>query len=109
VALFGTIFIRSLENDLAAQVGPEKAAGLLSGGGQFDPTTLAALPDAVKLPIFRGIATALSDVFVWAIPFAAVVALLAWFIKEVALRTHDDVVSPADQGENDKATDLVSA
>lgn len=95
VSLFGTIFVRKLEDDLTSQLGPAAASKALSGGGQVDPSTLAALPDAMKLPFFHGIASGLAEVFIWAIPFAAVVAVLAWFIKEIPLRGHDDE-PPAD-------------
>ena len=46
----------------------------------------------LKLAIYDGIASSLATVFVWAIPFAAVVAILAVFIREVALRSHNDQV-----------------
>ncbi len=92
VSLFGTIFVRTLEGDLAKQIGPERAAAVTGsggGGGQVDPTQLAKMPDLIKLPFFHGIATALADIFVWAIPFAAAVAILALFIKEIPLRSEN--------------------
>lgn len=107
VSLFGTIFIRSLEGDLTEQVGAANAAKLTggSGGGQVDPTALNALPAAVKEPFYHAIATGLGDVFVWAIPFAAVVAVLAVLIKEIPLRSGADA-KPGDK--SDEST-LVSA
>ena len=59
---------------------------MTSGGGRVDPATLGSLPETVRDPLFQSIASALGSVFVWAIPFAAVVAVLAFFIKEVPLR-----------------------
>jgi EmrB/QacA subfamily drug resistance transporter len=86
VSLFGTIFVRRLHDDLATTVGHAAATRMTSGGGQVDPKQLGLMPTQLKLPLFHGIATALSDVFVWAIPFAVAVAALALFIVETPLR-----------------------
>src|SRR5690606_17723559 len=91
VALFGTIFARHFESDVAASLGPEAAAQLARGGGQVDPHVVAALPEPIRFAIYDAIASSLATVFVWAIPFAAVVAILAALIREVALRGHTDV------------------
>ena len=92
VALFGTIFVRHLESDLASKLGPAAAERMTSGGGQVDPSKLGGLPLPQKAALFEGIASSLSTVFAWAIPFAAVVAVLALFIKEIKLRGHDDEI-----------------
>src|SRR6185369_10100957 len=76
VSLFGTLFVRSLDNDLTRQLGPG-AAALTNGSGQVDPSKLGAMPAAIKGPLFHGIATGLSDVFLYAIPFVALIAVLA--------------------------------
>lgn len=106
VSLFGTIFVRSWEDDLGRQLGEANAKAMLAGGGQVDPSALAKLPDALRLPVLHSIATALAEVFVWAIPFAAVVAALAWFIKEIPLRGHNE---PATSAEDQPDKALVSA
>ena len=111
VSLFGTIFVRTLESDLAKQIGAERASQLTGGGGgagQVDPTKLAAMSDAIKLPFFHGIATALSDVFIWAIPFAAVVAVLAFFIKEIPLRGADDAMAEPSSEPDEGATGIAT-
>jgi EmrB/QacA subfamily drug resistance transporter len=90
VSLFGTIFVRSLQDDVSARLGSAAADQITSHGGQVDPTALQAMPAPIKDALFNGIAGGLSTVFVWAIPFALAVALLALFIKEVPLRGHDD-------------------
>lgn len=92
VALFGTIFARHFESSVAQSLGPEAAAQLARGGGQVDPQVVAELPDPVRFAIFDGIASSMATVFTWAIPFAALVAVLAFFLREVALRGHDDLV-----------------
>jgi hypothetical protein len=86
VALFGTIFVRRLHDDIAASLGPAVADRMTSGGGQVDPSQLRFLPPPVKDALLHGIASSLSTVFIWAIPFAACVAVLALFIKEIPLR-----------------------
>ncbi len=90
VSLFGTIFVRNLENDLASKLGPAAAEQMTSGGGQVDPSKLGGLPLPLKAALFEGIASSLATVFLWAIPFAALVAVLALFIREIKLRGHDD-------------------
>jgi EmrB/QacA subfamily drug resistance transporter len=86
VSLFGTIFARRLHDELATSLGAQAADGITSGGGQVNPETLGAMPAAIREPLLHAISSALADVFVWAIPFAAVVAVLAVLIKEVPLR-----------------------
>jgi len=86
VSLFGTIFARRLHDDLAASLGSSVADRVTSGGGQVDPSRLGEMPAAIKVPLFEAIAGALGHVFIWAIPFAALVAVLALFIKEIPLR-----------------------
>jgi len=54
------------------------------------------LPPDVARTILAGIASGMSTVFLWSIPLAILVGLLAWFIREVPLRGHDD--GPADGG-----------
>jgi EmrB/QacA subfamily drug resistance transporter len=86
VALFGAIFARMLKDDIATRLGTDAATRLTSGGGRVDPAKLSAMPAAVREPLLHGIATALSHVFVWAIPFGAAVAILAVLVKEIPLR-----------------------
>jgi EmrB/QacA subfamily drug resistance transporter len=96
VALFGTIFVRNLKSSLTGTLGPEVAERMTSGGGQVDPSKLGGIPLPIKTALFDGIASSLSTVFVWAIPFAVIVAVLAVFIKEVKLRGHEDTPSEED-------------
>jgi hypothetical protein len=86
VSLFGTIFARQLHDGLAASLGAPAADAITSGGGRVNPETLGTMPEAVREPLFQAISSALAEVFIWAIPFAAVVAVLAVFIKEIPLR-----------------------
>lgn len=90
VALFGTIFVRNLKDDIAGRLGQQAADQMTSGGGQVDPRVVQTLPAPLKEALFHGISSSLATVFLWAIPFAAVVGVLAFFIKEIKLRGHED-------------------
>ena len=102
VAAFGAIFARRLTSSLAAA-----AAGsgvhVSASGGQLNPATVDSLPAAVKHDVFFAITHAIQGVFIWAVPAAAIIFVLAWFIKEVPLRGR----APADQAPSQQA-ELVS-
>jgi Na+/melibiose symporter-like transporter len=110
VSLFGTIFVRTFNSDLVQSFGPaaSRFTGGGKGGGQIDPVSLRALPDPIRLPLLHAIADGLGTLFVWAIPFAAVVAVVALFIKQVTLRGSNP--APVDgQATTDDAPALVGA
>jgi EmrB/QacA subfamily drug resistance transporter len=86
LALFGAIFIRTLKDDIAARLGQGPADQIVGGSVQIDPAKLGAMPAPARDALLHGIANGLSQVFLWAIPFAVVVAVLALFIKEIPLR-----------------------
>ncbi len=84
VALFGAIFARRLTESLTKQL---PGVHLNAAGGQLDPVTVNQLPALVKHDVFFAISHAIDGVFVWALPAAVLVFILAWFIKEVPLRS----------------------
>ena len=84
VAAFGAIFARRLTGSMRALL--PGAHLTTSGSGQFDPATVNRLPLPVRHDVFAAITHAVTGVFWWAAPSAALVFLLAWFIKEVPLR-----------------------
>ncbi len=96
VTLFGALFVRRLHDDVAERLGPAAADRITGSGGQVDPARLNQLPVEQLQALLHGIASGLSHVFVWAIPFAAVVGLLAIGIKEIPLRGGDDQPAPSD-------------
>jgi EmrB/QacA subfamily drug resistance transporter len=98
VALFGTIFVRTFNGDLTKSFGPA-ADKFTHGGGQVDPAALRALPDAIRLPLLHAIADGLGTVFVWAIPFAVLIAVIAVFIKHVPLRGSSPASADAVEGD----------
>jgi len=79
VAAFGAIFARRLTASLAAATGP--SVHISTSGGQLDPATVNSLPAQVKHDVFFAIAHAIQYVFIWAVPAAVLVFVLAWFIK----------------------------
>jgi hypothetical protein len=64
-----------------------------AGGGQLNPATVNSLPAVIKHDVFNAIAHAVQGVFIWALPAALLIFVLALFIKEVPLRGR----APADE------------
>jgi len=60
---------------------------LNAAGGQLDPVTVNHLPALSRHDVFYAIAHAIDGVFMLAAPAALLVFVLAWFIKEVPLRS----------------------
>jgi EmrB/QacA subfamily drug resistance transporter len=94
VAAFGAVFARRLTESLAAAAGT--GVHISASGGQLDPATVDSLPAAVKNDVFVAIAHAVQGVFIWALPAAVLIFVLALFIKEVPLRGR---VAPPEAGE----------
>jgi len=84
VALFGAIFARRLTDTLTGLL---PGMHLSAAGGQLDPVTVSRLPAPIRHDVFYAIAHAIQGVFIWAVPAAALVFVLAWFIREVPLRS----------------------
>jgi EmrB/QacA subfamily drug resistance transporter len=91
VAAFGAVFARKLIESLSAAAGT--GAHVNASGGQLDPATVNSLPAPVKHDVFFAIAHAVQSVFIWALPSAVLIFVLALLIKEVPLRGR----APADQ------------
>jgi len=84
VALFGAVFARRLTQTLTKTL---PGVHMNGAGGQLDPVTVNHLPAPVKHDVFFAIAHAIQGVFWWAAPIAMLVFVLAWWIKEVPLRS----------------------
>ena len=80
VAAFGAIFAR-LTQSLATS-----GVHVSASGGQLNPATVTSLPAAIEHDVFSAIAHAVQGVFIWALPAALLIFVLALFIKEVPLR-----------------------
>jgi EmrB/QacA subfamily drug resistance transporter len=95
VAAFGAVFARRLTESLAAAAGT--GVHISASGGQLDPATVDKLPTVVKHDVFVAIAHAVQGVFIWALPAAVLIFVLALLIKEVPLRGREpagDTASP---------------
>jgi len=90
VAAFGAVFARRLIESLTAASG---GVHISASGGSLDPATVNSLPAPIRHDVFFAIAHAVQTVFVWALPAAVLIFVLALLIKEVPLRGR----APADQ------------
>jgi EmrB/QacA subfamily drug resistance transporter len=90
VALFGAVFTDRMKDDITRRLGEPAAAMVDQGGGSFQPGQLDQLPSQVKEGLLHAVAYGTSGLFWWALGFAVVIPVLAWFVKEVPLRTSDD-------------------
>ena len=95
VAAFGAVFARRLTESLTAATAGS-GAHISASGGQLDPATVDSLPAAIRHDVFYAIAHAVQSVFIWALPAAVLIFLLALLIKEVPLRGR---VAPPEAGE----------
>jgi len=94
VAAFGAVFARKLTESLASAAG--SGVHISASGGQVNPATVNSLPAPVKYDVFFAIAHAVQSVFIWALPAAVLIFVLALFIKEVPLRGR---IAPPEAGE----------
>ncbi len=90
VAAFGAVFARRLTESLAAAGG---GVHISASSGAVNPATVNSLPAPIRHDVFFAIAHAVQAVFVYALPAAALIFVLALFIKEVPLRGR----APAEQ------------
>ncbi|MEU7468089.1 DHA2 family efflux MFS transporter permease subunit [Streptomyces sp. NPDC044984] len=87
VAIFGTIFASRLGHELTdAFRGERLPPGVSADSLEADPRGIAALPPALRPPALDAYATAITDVFLYAVPVALLGFALAWFLKEDRLR-----------------------
>jgi EmrB/QacA subfamily drug resistance transporter len=84
VALFGAVFSRRLTEAMTAE---GSGAHVSASGGQLNPVTVNHLPEPIRHDVLYAIAHAIDGVFWWALPTAVLLFVLAWFIKEVPLRS----------------------
>lgn len=87
VSIFGTIFTNQLSDKLAnALRGIRVPPGFNPGQLQADPTAIARLPAAIKTPVLHAYSQAITTVFLWAVPVAAVGFVASLLLKEQPLR-----------------------
>ncbi|MFD1085773.1 MDR family MFS transporter [Micromonospora andamanensis] len=101
ISLFGAIFANRLAGSAAG--------GAFSGGGEagaaMNIEQLKELPAQAREVVLGGLADAISHVFLWAVLFAVVVPALAWFIREIPLRTSNEP-EPDASGQEQAEADL---
>jgi EmrB/QacA subfamily drug resistance transporter len=105
ISLFGAIFANRLADS--------PAGGAFGGGGgeagaAMDLEKLRDLPAQARELVLGGLADAVSHVFWWALLFSVAVPVLAWFIREIPLRTANDL-PPQAAGEEQAETALAKA
>ena len=85
IAVFGSVFIRRL-NDQVAEDAPVQAAGVLRNGvNSISPAELKTLPEPVREFIARAFGEALPPIFLLGIPALGAGLVLALFIKQIPL------------------------
>ncbi|WP_327413753.1 MDR family MFS transporter [Streptomyces sp. NBC_01233] len=88
VAIFGTVFTDGLADKLAASLaGVQLPAGASVAQLEADPRAIAALPADLRPRVLDAYATAITDVFLYAVPIVLVAFVIACFLKEDKLRT----------------------
>ncbi len=87
VAVLGAVFNAQLLAKMRLHASPAELK-LLSGGTiTANPAEISHLPLAQRVQVIDAFSHSLQTVFVVAVPFAVVAFALAWFIKEIPLRT----------------------
>ncbi|MFD7259747.1 DHA2 family efflux MFS transporter permease subunit [Streptomyces sp. NPDC059874] len=87
VAIFGTVFTNRLDDKLAtALAGVPLPPGAGAKQLEADPRAIAALPAELRPRVLDAYASAITDVFLYAVPVVLLAFLVAWFLKEDKLR-----------------------
>ncbi|WP_406727734.1 MFS transporter [Streptomyces sp. GD-15H] len=90
VAVYGTIFASGLEDRLTdAFRGTRLPPGVSVDALEADPRGMADLPAALRPEAVHAYASAITDVFLYAVPLALLGFVLAWLLKEDKLRASD--------------------
>ncbi|GII57399.1 MFS transporter [Planotetraspora thailandica] len=97
ISLFGAIFNEHLTKSLTEKIGPEAAAAVSASGGQMSTAALGQLPPQIKAGFLESLAGSISSVFGWAVVFAVLVPIVAFFIKEIPLRGGNSTQSEEQQ------------
>jgi EmrB/QacA subfamily drug resistance transporter len=96
VSVFGAIFTNSLASNLrTALAGKKLPPGFDIASVQSNSTALKALPADLRQAILHAFSLALHPVYLTAVPIAFVAFILAWFLREVPLRTAAGAPAPA--------------
>nr|WP_308072367.1 MFS transporter [Streptomyces bambusae] len=88
VAIFGTVFTNRLDDKLNRSLAgtalpPQASIGQL----EADPRAIGLLPPGPRPRVLDAYSSAITDVFLYAVPVVLVAFVVAWFLKEDTLRT----------------------
>ncbi|WP_249416618.1 MDR family MFS transporter [Streptomyces sp. TS71-3] len=117
VAIFGTVFATRLGSQIASALGGRPLPpGLSIGSLEADPRGIGRLPPALRPPVVHAYASAITDVFLYAAPIAALAFVLAWFLREDRLRasvrapegTETVASNPVERSSHDEAARALS-
>ncbi|MEU3311594.1 MFS transporter [Streptomyces sp. NPDC006687] len=87
VAIFGTIFTSRLGEKLTATLaGVPLPAAASPARLEADPRAIGALPPTVRPRVLDAYSSAITDVFLYAVPVVLLAFLTSWFLKEDKLR-----------------------
>ncbi|MFJ8163408.1 DHA2 family efflux MFS transporter permease subunit [Streptomyces sp. NPDC096136] len=87
VAIFGTIFTSRLGEELTSALSGIRVPPAASPARlEADPRAVAALPPTVRPRVLDAYSTAITDVFLYAVPVVLLAFLISWFLKEDKLR-----------------------
>ncbi|MFJ9344274.1 DHA2 family efflux MFS transporter permease subunit [Streptomyces sp. NPDC101733] len=87
VAIFGTIFTNRLGAKLTdALAGVPLPAGVTPERLEADPRAIATLPAELQPKLLDAYSSAITDVFLYAVPVVLIAFVFAWFLKEDKLR-----------------------
>jgi EmrB/QacA subfamily drug resistance transporter len=92
-AIFGTVLANQLASQMAERLPAAALHGISPASLTGSPQVIAALPPAVRGTVIDAFVSALSTVFVTAVPVVLVAFVLTWFLKEITLRGHHDVAA----------------
>ncbi|MBA0050024.1 DHA2 family efflux MFS transporter permease subunit [Streptomyces sp. AJS327] len=87
VAVFGALFTARLGGELRTELsGRRLPPGVSAESLQHDPRSVGALPSAVRVGVLDGYASAITEVFLYAAPVAALACALSLFLRSERLR-----------------------
>ncbi|MEU5161458.1 MFS transporter [Streptomyces sp. NPDC020875] len=87
VAVFGTIFSNGLRDKLsAALAGRPVPPGAGTDQLAADPQAISQLPPALRGPVVHAFASAITDVFLYAVPVVVLAFVVSCFLREDPLR-----------------------
>ncbi|MFF0445080.1 DHA2 family efflux MFS transporter permease subunit [Streptomyces sp. NPDC004609] len=96
VAIFGTIFSNGLQDKLsAALTGRPVPPGAGASELAADPHAIAKLTPALREPVIHAYASAITNVFLYAVPIMALAFVVSWFLREDRLRASVTAPDPS--------------